>query len=249
MKKFIVTGAAQGIGFQVVKDLLALNHFVIFNDIDSKELEVASKQLKEAGFVHFSTINSDSSSIDFLNQLENTINNSPGQLAGVVCNAGITTFGDFWTYERSSMDRILEVNIKGTFFLIQKIAQLLRKDNLPGSIVLTSSVTGHIAHPELAAYGMTKAALNQLAKNLVIDLSPFKIRINTISPGATLTERTLSDVHYHEQWSAITPIGSPATVEDISNAILFFLSENSKHITGQSLVVDGGWTSVGIPPK
>jgi 3-oxoacyl-[acyl-carrier protein] reductase len=95
---------------------------------------------------------------------------------------------------------------------------------------------------------MTKAALNQLAKNLVIDLSPAQIRINTISPGATLTERTLSDQNYHQVWSNITPMGKPANVEDIAQAAMFFLSDQSKHITGQFLVIDGGWTSVGIPP-
>lgn len=249
MKKFIVTGAAQGIGFQVVKDLLALGHFVIMNDLDVDELSTASQQLKEIGLQHFSILCSDASTEDFLEKLVFQIENSPGEIVGVVCNAGITTFGDFWTYQRSSMDRILDVNIKGTFFLIQKIAQYIRKTNKAGSIVLTSSVTGHIAHPDLAVYGMTKAALNQLAKNLVIDLSPFQIRINTVSPGATLTERTLSDVNYQKQWSEITPMGKPASVQDISDAILFFLSDQSKHITGQALVVDGGWTSVGIPPN
>jgi 3-oxoacyl-[acyl-carrier protein] reductase len=147
------------------------------------------------------------------------------------------------------MDEILRINIKGTFFLIQLLSKKLKEHNLGGSIVLTSSVTGHIAHPDLAAYGMTKAALNQLAKNLVIDLSPHHIRINTVSPGATLTERTLSDQNYHRSWSDITPMGTPAHVDDIADAVLFFLSNRSKHVTGQNLVVDGGWTSVGIPPK
>jgi 3-oxoacyl-[acyl-carrier protein] reductase len=249
MKKYIVTGAAQGIGFQVVKDLLALGNYVLLNDVDASELNAASEALNQQGYLHFSTICSDAASESFLDELDLQISQTPGQLTGVVCNAGITTFGDFWTYQRSSMDRILEVNIKGTFFLIQKVASLIRASNQSGSIVLTSSVTGHIAHPDLAAYGMTKAALNQLARNLVIDLSPFQIRINSVSPGATLTERTLSDVDYQQQWSHITPMGKPATVQDISDAILFFLSDQSKHITGQALVVDGGWTSVGIPPK
>ena len=249
MKKFVVTGAAQGIGFQVVKDLLAQGHFVVLNDVDSTELNAVKQHLNNLFPSQFETICSDSSSLEFLNQLEEVLDNSPGELSGVLCNAGITTFGDFWTYERASLERIFEVNIKGTFFLIQKMASRMREAGKGGSIVVTSSVTGHIAHPELAAYGMTKAALNQLVKNLVIDLSPFQIRINAVSPGATLTERTLADEAYLKEWSAITPMGRPANVQDISEAILFFLSEQSKHITGQALVVDGGWTSVGIPPK
>ena len=70
--------------------------------------------------------------------------------------------------------------------------------------LLTSSVTGKIAHKYLAAYGMTKAGLDQLAKNLVIDLAPHQININTIVPGATLTERTLEDAEYIKTWSRIT---------------------------------------------
>ena len=81
-----------------------------------------------------------------------------------------------------------------------------------GSILLTSSISGHQAHKYLAAYGMTKAAIEQLAKNLVIDLSPHQININTIVPGATLTERTLQDDEYIKTWSRITPTGRPATV-------------------------------------
>jgi 3-oxoacyl-[acyl-carrier protein] reductase len=100
----------------------------------------------------------------------------------------------------------------------------------------------------LAAYGMTKAGIEQLAKNLVVDLSPFQININTVAPGATLTERTLSDANYLETWSRITPTGRPSTVQDIANAALFLVSPLSRQITGQSVVVDGGWTSVGPTP-
>lgn len=249
MLKFIVTGASQGIGYEIVKSILLKGDFVILNDKDAEQTALATQQLHSLGLTNFVTLVEDAASEGFLNQLDQVIESSPGTLAGVVCNAGITTFGDFWTYSKESMDEILRINIKGTFFLIQLIAKKLKEQQLPGSIVLTSSVTGHIAHPDLAVYGMTKAALNQLAKNLVIDLSPYQIRINTVSPGATLTERTLSDTNYQQSWSEITPLGKPATVGDISDAVLFFLSNQSKHITGQFLVVDGGWTSVGIPPK
>ena len=114
--------------------------------------------------------------------------------------------------------------------------------------MLMSSVVGHLAHKNLAAYAMTKAAIEMLAKNLVVELSKYKIRVNTVAPGATLTERTLEDKAYHQTWSQITPLGIPAEVNDIAQAVCFFSSDAAKHITGQSLVVDGGWTSVGIQP-
>jgi 3-oxoacyl-[acyl-carrier protein] reductase len=95
---------------------------------------------------------------------------------------------------------------------------------------------------------MTKAALEMLAKTLVIELSPFRISINAIAPGATITERTNEDENYLSTWSRITPMGRPATVDDIANAALFMVSPMSRHITGQSLVIDGGWTSVSPSP-
>ena len=109
-----------------------------------------------------------------------------------------------------------------------------------------SSVTGHQAHKNLAAYGMSKAALEMLAKNLVIELSEYKINVNCIAPGATATERTLEDTGYENTWSRITPMGRPANVNDIAATALFLVSSDAKHITGQSLVVDGGWTCVSL---
>jgi NAD(P)-dependent dehydrogenase (short-subunit alcohol dehydrogenase family) len=249
MKKFVITGAGQGIGFELVKQLLGQGHFVIWNEIDSLVLDQASKTLNKLGLHQFISIQADAASEDFLQELAQVLDSSPGDLAGVVCNAGITTFGDFWTYSKESMDQILRVNLVGTFFLIQMIARLLKGRDLPGSIVVMSSVTGHQAHPDLAAYGMTKAALNQLVKNLVIDLSPCQIRINAISPGATITERTSQNKEYQTDWAEITPLGKAADVSDIAAATLFFLSDQAKHITGQTLVIDGGWTSVSPAPK
>ena len=111
-----------------------------------------------------------------------------------------------------------------------------------------SSVTGHKAHKNLAAYGMTKAALEMLAKNLVIEVSSYKINVNAVAPGATITERTIADAGYEKTWSTITPLGRPAFTSDIANAVLFLVSDGARHITGQSLVIDGGWTSVSPSP-
>jgi glucose 1-dehydrogenase len=237
MKKYIVTGAGQGIGYQIAQQLMAEGHVVVINDIDSTLL---SGPYTKAG---------DVSSIEFIQELVSYAKSLPGELAGCVCNAGMTTFGSFWDYSPESMKSLLDLNIQGTFFLIQEVAKAIRSAGNPGSIVVTSSVTGHQAHPDLAAYGMTKAALNQLVQNLVTDLSPVQIRINAVSPGATMTERTEKDMNYLQEWSRLTPLGKPADVQDISEAVCFFLSDKAKHITGQTLIVDGGWTSISPPPK
>ena len=236
MNIYIVTGAGQGIGHQIAKQLMKEGHLVVVNDINARLLHGAH------------TLAGDVSSPLFIKELVAYATALPGTLAGCVCNAGITTFGSFWDYSPESMKSLLDLNIQGTFFLIQEVAKTLRDAGQPGSIVLTSSVTGHQAHPDLAAYGMTKAALNQLVQNLVTDLSPVQIRINAVSPGATMTERTEKDANYLKEWSRLTPLGKPADVEDIAEAVCFFLSDKAKHITGQTLIVDGGWTSISPPP-
>ena len=248
MKKVIVTGAGQGIGLEVVIQLSKEGYFVIWNEIDPSVFKTAAQQLEKHLLTNQLGILGDSSSQLFLNDLGNTINNTPGTLYGCVCNSGITTFGGFLDYPRESMDTLLKVNVSGTFFLIQFIAQRLKESNAKGSIVVTTSVTGHQAHPDLVAYGMTKGALIQLVRNLVVELSPLGIRINAISPGATLTERTALISDFESQWTKITPMGTIADVTDISNAISFMLSDNSRQITGQTLIVDGGWTSYSPPP-
>jgi 3-oxoacyl-[acyl-carrier protein] reductase len=248
MKKIIVTGAGQGIGLEVVIQLCKEGYFVIWNEIDASVFKSASLLLDKHLLTNQLGILGDSSSANFLNDLSETIKNTPGNLYGCVCNSGITTFGNFLDYSRESMDTLLKVNVTGTFFLIQFIAKLLKENNSKGSIVVTTSVTGHQAHPDLAAYGMTKGALIQLVRNLVVELSSLGIRINAISPGATLTERTAMIPDFENQWIKITPMGSIADVSDISNAISFMLSENSRQITGQTLIVDGGWTSYSPPP-
>ena len=237
MKKYIVTGAGQGIGYQIAQQLMVEGHVVVINDINPSLL---SGPYTKAG---------DVSSIEFIQELVSYAQSLPGELAGCVCNAGMTTFGSFWDYSPESMKSLLDLNIQGTFFLIQEVSNAIRSAGNPGSIVVTSSVTGHQAHPDLAAYGMTKAALNQLVQNLVTDLSPVQIRINAVSPGATMTERTEKDMNYLQEWSRLTPLGKPADVQDISEAVCFFLSDKAKHITGQTLIVDGGWTSISPPPK
>jgi glucose 1-dehydrogenase len=186
--------------------------------------------------------------VDFIHQMTVYAVQKFGKLDIAIANAGITLFGDFFNYKPEDFNTVMNLNLAGSFFLAQSAAKQMRKAKTPGRILLMSSVTGHQAHKNLAAYGMSKAALEMLAKTLVIELSPFQITINAIAPGATLTERTLSDPNYEATWQRITPTGRPATTSDIANAALFLVSPQAGHITGQTLVVDGGWTSTSPSP-
>ncbi|MES2520121.1 MAG: SDR family oxidoreductase [Bacteroidota bacterium] len=243
----IVTGAGVGIGFEVAHQLALQGANVVLNDIDKDLAESASDKIRGNGGI-CQAFGGDISDINVINSIIDFTIEHFGKLDILIANAGITTFGDFLEYQPESMQKLLQVNLFGTFFLTQASAKQMISQGHGGSILLTSSVTGHIAHQFLAAYGMTKAGIDQLAKNLVIDLAPHQININTIAPGATLTERTLEDAEYIKTWSRITPSGRPATIQDIANASLFLVSPFSRQIMGQSIVVDGGWTSVGVSP-
>ena len=221
---------------------------MILNDVDNELAVQGAKKITEATGGTCMALAGDSSDVLFIQKMVDTAVEKFGSLDVVIANAGITLFGDFFTYSPESFYRVMQVNLGGTFFLAQAAAIQMKKQAEGGSLLFTSSVTGHQAHKDLAAYGMSKAALEMLAKNLVIELSQYKINVNTIAPGATLTERTLSDPEYFATWSRITPIGRPADVSDIANAALFLVSNKAKHITGQSLIVDGGWTSISPSP-
>jgi len=143
---------------------------------------------------------------------------------------------------------VLRLNLAGSFFLAQAAAVQMKTQGEGGSILFTSSVTGHQAHKGLVAYGMSKAALEMLAKGLVIELSPHRITVNAVAPGATMTERTAEDSGYEKTWSKLTPMGRPASPEDIARAVVFLVSPEARHITGQTLVVDGGWTAISPGP-
>lgn len=248
-KSAIVTGAGQGIGLDISRELVRQGANVLLNDIDEKLAVLAVKQIEEEKYPGIcKAYAGDAGDVFFIRQMVARAVAQFGKIDIVIANAGITLFGDFFTYAPESFSRVLEVNLRGTFFLAQAAAIEMKKQGSGGSLLFMSSVTGHQAHKNLAAYGMSKAGLEMLAKNLVIELSPYQITVNTIAPGATLTERTMEDPDYKTTWDSLTPMGKPASVSDITNAALFLVSEKAKHITGQSLIIDGGWTSISPQP-
>lgn len=245
-KVAIVTGAGQGIGLEICRQLVREGASVILNDIEAAlATDAAAKVAREGVCVPYA---GDASDPSFIERLVGEAVHRFGKIDIVIANAGITLFGDFFDYSPKDFNRVMQVNLAGSFFLAQSAARKMREQGEGGSILFMSSVTGHQAHKNLAAYGMTKAALEMLAKTLVIDLSPYKITVNAVAPGATMTERTALDKDYEKTWSNITPIGRPATPEDVAAAVLFLISPQAAHITGQTLIVDGGWTSVSPSP-
>ncbi|MBE7171189.1 MAG: SDR family oxidoreductase [Williamsia sp.] len=243
----IVTGAGQGIGFEIAQQLALEGASVLLNDADPVLASQATAAIVAEGGTCMA-MSGDAADVSLIRSMVEFAVERFGRLSLAVANAGLSLYGDFFSYPEESFEKVVKLNLGGSFYLTQAAANQMKKQQQGGSVLLVSSVTGHQAHKDLAAYAMTKAGLEMLAKNLVIELSPFHININAIAPGATLTERTLSFPGYNNVWSSLTPMGRPATVQDIAHAALFLLSPASRHITGQTLVVDGGWTSISPAP-
>lgn len=247
-KVAIVTGAGQGIGLEIARKLVEGGSHVILNDLEKSLTEEAVAHLSRIGKAQVIGCSGDSSAQSVIDELIGLALEHFGQLDQVVCNAGITLFGSFLEYSREDFLEVVQVNQAGTFFLTQAAARVMKNQANGGAILLTSSVTAHQSHENLAAYAMSKAAIEMLARNLVLELAPWGIRINTIAPGATLTERTTSDPDYANTWSRLTPLGRPAAATDIAEAAAFLLSDAARHITGQTLIIDGGWTAISPSP-
>ena len=121
------------------------------------------------------------------------------------------------------------LNLRGSYFLAQAAARQMRAQGEGGRILLLSSVCGHLAIRSLAAYSMSKAGLEMLAKGLVPELSPHRITINAVAPGATITPRNLAmDPDYEKTWGSQDPARAVASVEDIAAAALFLLSPEAR---------------------
>lgn len=243
----IVTGAGVGIGFEIGRQLTKQGASLLLNDVQEEVTHRAVAQIRQEGG-NCIGLAGDAGDPVFIRQMVEEAVGKFGKLTIAIANAGITLFGDFFAYKPEVFYEVLRVNLGGSFFLAQAAAKQMKQQGSGGSILFISSAVGHQAHKNLAAYATTKAGLEMLAKNLVIELSPYQINVNAVAPGATLTERTEMDPNYQATWSQLTPMGRPADISDIAQAALFLVSPSARFITGQSLVVDGGWTSVSPQP-
>jgi 3-oxoacyl-[acyl-carrier protein] reductase len=166
-----------------------------------------------------------------------------GRVDMLAANAGLTIARPFLETSEADWDTLVDLNLKGSFFGAQAAARQMAAQGQGGRIIFSSSVTGLRACPNLAAYGITKAGLRHMASTLALELAPHRIAVNAIAIGAILNDRNLLDnPNYAADWDALVPIGRVGQPQDVADALLFFASEQSRWVTGQTLVVDGGWT-------
>ena len=241
-KVAIVTGAAEGIGLAVVKALADEGAKVLLNDIDEARATAAANELGDT----VKGIGGDVADIDTVKELVTEAVNHYGRLDIAIANAGLTSWGTFLDYSPEQFERVVSVNLRGSYFFAQAAAQQMHKQGEGGRLIFMSSVTGHRGVPRLSAYGMTKAGLEMLAKHLMLELSPLGITVNCVAPGSVLTPRNLrDDPNYEVNHAAVIPTSQIIRPEDIASAVLFLASDAARQITGKTLVVDGGWTDVG----
>jgi len=250
-KVAIITGAGIGIGYEIACQLAAQGAAILLNDIEEKAVTKAVDSIRSTGGKIIGFVG-DASELSTIEGMIDKAVDTFGRLDFAIANAGITTFGNFLDYPIERFQQLLKVNLQGTFFLAQQAAKQLIQQGGGGRILLMSSVTGHTYHPDLTTYGMSKAAIIFLAKTLGVELASHQITVNAISPGATLTQRTIDledGDEFRKQWERTTPNGKCATTLDIANTALFLLSPQAQHITSQTIVVDGGWTAMSPPPQ
>lgn len=239
-----VSGAGVGIGYAICQHFAQEGASIALNDFDERLAQEAAHKLntelqRECVYPYAFDV----AEVEAGRRAMSEIDKKLGRVDVVVANAGVTNYGGFLEYTPEAFDRITAVNLRGTYFTAQAGAMAMIARNIPGRIILMSSVTGVQAFLNLGAYGVTKAGIQLMAKSMALEVGKYGITVNAIIPGLTRTDRTVADDPYmDDHWPNVIMTGRISEVEDIAAAALFLASPEARQITGQSLTVDGGWT-------
>ena len=248
-KVAIVTGASKGIGYELAVRLGRAGAAVVagYNSDEAGAMSAVHAIAGRGG--NAIAVQADVASVAACRNLVDRAVREFGKLDICCCHAGITSWGGFLDYTEEEFESVVGVNLRGTYFLAQAAARQMVLQGAGGRIIITSSVTGVQAVEYLSAYGMTKAGLQMLARNLVLELSPHNITINCVAPGFIVNERNLrDDPASGTKWAGVIPLGRSGEPSDVASAVLFFASDEAAWITGQTLIIDGGWSAYSPTP-
>jgi NAD(P)-dependent dehydrogenase (short-subunit alcohol dehydrogenase family) len=245
----VVTGGARGIGYAVARALAAEGLNVALLDLLEGVSESAELLARDFG-VRTLGLRLDVTDQDATDAAFDAITAEIGVPQVLLTAAGIEINGDSIDVTAADWRKVIDVNLTGTFFAAQAFGRGLLRAGLPGSAVLIASMSGLIVNvPQWAAsYNSSKAAVAHLAKSLAVEWAGSGIRVNAMSPGYVLTDLTRQILEREPEleagWVAMIPQGRMATPEDLCGLVLFLASDVSSYLTGQQLVIDGGYTAV-----
>lgn len=241
-KTVIVTGASSGIGRQCAIDCSKMGAKVIAIGRDKERLNNVMSEM-EGDNLCFSY---DLSDIDGIKDLISSIVNKMGKLDGFIHAAGIEVTNPAKLLRVEEYETLYRINCLSAFEIIKRLFGI-KTFNRGGSIVLISSISGIIARKGLSAYAASKGALISAARVMALEMAQREIRVNTISPGTILTpmmQKALDTMSEEQRKKRIEdfPLGLGKQT-DISNACVYLLSDASRWVTGQNLIIDGGFTA------
>lgn len=237
-KVALITGGTFGMGLAAVRSILEGGASVIFTGRDATKVSIATQESSHFGRVV--GIQADSTDLSAVDKLVNEINEQFGRVDILFANAGIGHFIPFLETAEADYDRVMDTNLKGTFFTIQRCVSLMRPRS---SIIINASWAHHRGLRTGAIYTASKAAVANLAKALATELAEQGIRVNAISPGYINTgqfnEKQLSLKNATIRKNSV-PVKRFGEASEIANLVSFLASEEASYVNGQEIIIDGG---------
>jgi 3-oxoacyl-[acyl-carrier protein] reductase len=236
----LVTGGTRGIGRQVADDFTALGAYTIVTGRSQTSLESGSANQNSRRRLLTVDFNDPASMDDFLRRLE-TIE----RIDVLINNAGMNRINPIDETRIEDWNAIRAVNLDGPFLVTRSVSRIMKRQQY-GRIVNIASIFGVISKAKRVLYSMSKFGLRGLTVGSAVDLAPHGVLVNTVSPGFVLTDLTRSILSPAEmdELSGQVPLGRFASPEEISKVILFLASRHNTYLTGQNIIVDGGFVDV-----
>lgn len=237
----IVTGAARGIGLAIAERFAAEGAAVTIADILDAEGAAAAAAIG-AHYMHC-----DVSKAADVEALVSAVVERHGAADILVNNAGIAVGGDFLAVTEEEFDRVLAVNLKGSFLMLQACARQMVKQveagRKPGAIINMSSVNDTLTIPGIVSYCVSKGGVSQLTRATAVALAPHGIRVNAIGPGSISTDMmkgVLADKAALNRALSRTPLGRVGEPSEVASIAAFLASDDASYVTGETIYVDGG---------
>ena len=242
-KKVVIIGGTSGIGLATARMLVDEGARVLVTGRSQAGLEAAQKELGKNSVA----VSSDARSLTDIDALASRARAEFGTFDLLFVNAGFGLFAPLENTTEAAFDEMFNLNAKGPFFAVQKLARLI---NQGGAVVLTTSTANVKGMPLIAAYGGAKAALRSFARTFAAELLARGIRVNAVSPGPIETpiigkafpDKATAD-HLTEQMREANPMKRFGTSDEVAKAVLF-LAFDATFTTGLELPVDGGWSQL-----